>query len=241
VAAQPPGARPLPQSAVVPTLPFMKITGREAGRALSALGVDRESARRALLAGVAGPGHRLGGLLLYESERVEKLISRASALSGLDSCALDPICQRGIFTARVGPRKEEASTDRAWKGADMTAPMSDQLDGVRMWWQMSSFTRVMLKLKVEQDGYFPFLATVAGFVVVGADIVGLERARPEGTAFCLREPSSWFDTLRHARLPVTRGGPWQLWSPEIAAARALPSAWLTTISVTANRVTTIVA
>jgi hypothetical protein len=207
----------------------MKITGREAGRAMSALGVDRESARRALLAGVAGPGERIGGLLLYDSACVEELISRVRAAPELDSEALDPICRRGIFTARVGPRKEEASPYRAWKGADMTAPTSEQFDGVRMWWQMSAFTRVLLRLRVERDGYFPFLAAVAGFVVVGADIVGLEPARPEGTAFCLREPSTWFEVLRHARLPVTKGGPWQFWSPEIAAERALPSLWVTTI------------
>jgi hypothetical protein len=226
-------------SAVASTVPAMKITGREAGRALSALGVDRESARRALLAGVAGPGERIGGLLLYDHARVEELVSRVGARPELDPGALDPICRRGVFTARVGPRREEASPYRAWKGADMTAPTSEQLDGVRLWWQLSTLTRVLLKSRVERDGYFPFLATVAGFVVVGADIVGLEPGRPEGTAFCLREPSPWFDTFRVARLPVTQGGPWQFWSPQIAAARALPSPWVTTISVTSSGVTTI--
>jgi hypothetical protein len=216
-------------SEAAPTVAAMKITGREAGRALSTLGVDRESARRALLAGVAGPGERIGGLLLYDSARVDELISRVSAAPELDLDALDPICRRGIFAARVGPRREEGSPHRAWKGADMTAPSSEQLDGIRMWWQMSPFTRVLLKLRVERDGYFPFLATVAGFVVAGADIVGLEPWRPEGTAFCLREPSPWFEAFRHRRLPVTKGGPWQFWSPEIPAARALPSRQVTTI------------
>jgi hypothetical protein len=218
-----------PSSAVVPTVAVMKITGREAGRALSALGVDRESSRRALLAGVAGQGERIGGLLLYDSARVEELILRVNGSPELATDSIDPICRRGIFTGRVGPRREETSPFRAWKGADMTAPLSEQFDGVRMWWQLSPFTRVLLKLRVERDGYFPFLATVAGFVVVGADIVGVEPVRPQGTALCLREPSPWFEAFRHARLPVTKGGPWQFWSPEIAAARALPSLWVTTI------------
>jgi hypothetical protein len=207
----------------------MKITGREAGRALGALGVDRESARRALLAGVAGPGERIGGLLLYDSARVEELISRVDASPELGRDALNPIFTWGIFTARVGPRRAELSPYRTWKGADMTAPTSEQLDGARMWWQMSSLTRVLIKSRVQRDGFFPFLATVAGFVVVGADIVGLEPARPEGTAFLLGEPSAWFDTFRHARLPVTNGGPWQLWSPGPAEERAFPSPWVTTI------------
>jgi hypothetical protein len=208
----------------------MKITGRQAGRILGgALGVDRESARRALLAGVAGPGERIGGLILYESAHLEQLVARINDAPGPDAMTLDPICRGGIFTARVGPRREDASAWRAWAGADMTAPMPEQLDAVRMWWQMSAFTRVTLRVGIERDGYLPFLATVAGFVVVGADIVGLEPGRQEGTALRLREPSSWFEPLRQTRLPVTQGGPWQLWSPEIAAVRALPSLWLTTI------------
>jgi hypothetical protein len=213
----------------------MKITGREAGRLLGDLGVDRESARRALLAGVAGPGERIGGLVLYESARVEELVALVGSAPEPDPRSLAPICRGGIFVARVGPRREESSPWRTWRGADMTAPMSEQLDAVRRWWHMSPYTRILFEARVERNGYLPFLVTVSGFVVLGADVVAIDPWRPEGTSFSLREPSRWFDPFRHSRLPVTQGGPWQLWSPEMAGARTAPALWghyvgLTTIA-----------
>jgi len=98
----------------------------------------------------------------------------------------------------------------------MTAPMSEQLDAVCRWWHISLYTQILFQAWVERDGYLPFLATVSGFVVVGADLIGIDPWCREGTSFRLREPSGWFDPFRHSRLPVTRGGPWQLWSPEMA-------------------------
>jgi hypothetical protein len=167
--------------------------------------------------------------VVYELARVEERVERVSASPDPGRRSLDPICRDGIFVARVAPRSDENSPRTAWKGADMTAPMAEQLDAVRMSWRLSAFTRLLLRLRIEGDGCFPFLATLGGFAVGGADIVGLEPSRPEGSAFRLREASAWFEQLRGRRLPVTSGGPWQLWSPEIAALRALPSAWLTNI------------
>jgi hypothetical protein len=226
------------------------MSGREAADALGALGVPRESARQALLAGVAGVGRRTRGSIRYDTAQVYALVERARACRALEGASpaewcLAQECREGIFVARVRPREAEVSNHRSWKGVDMTAPMGEQLDAVRMWWRVATLTKIWFRFRMRRDGFIPFVATVGGFVTLGAEMVGLESARIEAepkwgdqrdryawsvvTAFTLRPPGEWFEPLRGGRLPVTQGGPWQLWSPELAEERALPSPWVTTI------------
>lgn len=202
------------------------MTGREAAECLGRLSLGREPARRALLAGVAGPGIRTRGTLLYEATEVHAAVERA-----LDPPVPGWADGAATFVGRVAPRTPEPDGSwRAWRGADLTAPAGEQRDAVRAWWHLSIWTRVWIGSRSRLHGFFPFIATVSGFVAVGADIVSLDqsldgeaagmlrakpRARPSyrpamPTAFVLREPGTWFDPLRGRRLGTGPGGPFSI-------------------------------
>lgn len=202
------------------------MTAREASERLGSLALGREPARRALLAGVAGPGIRTRGALLYEAAEVHAAVERAldPPISGWADGA-------ATFVGRVAPRTPEPdSTWRTWRGADLTAPAGEQRDAVRAWWHLSIWTQVWIGSMSRKKGFFPFIATVSGFVAVGADIVSLDqsldgeadrimrakpRARPSyrpalPTAFVLREPGAWFEPLRGRLLGTGPGGPFSI-------------------------------
>ena len=65
----------------------------------------------------------------------------------------------------------------------------------------------------------PWVATLCGFVVFGAELVGFgEQVEPiPRTFFVLRPPGAWFDAIEGRRLPTRPGGrPWYLWTPPLA-------------------------
>lgn len=173
------------------------ISGREAAEILGALGLSREQARRVLHTGVAGPGQRLRGSLLYDAAAVCRLLERPA----LAAANLDEVCRREMFVARV-------------RRADVLASWEERLAAVRTGWHLSPYARLRIKLRVERDGFLPFLATVCGFVVLGADLVAALRAPDDRTVLDLRQPGAWFTPLQHTRFVTGPGGPWTLWSAE---------------------------
>jgi hypothetical protein len=66
---------------------------------------------------------------------------------------------------------------------------------------------VLIKVKLERHGHFPFVATVAGFVALGGDIaaVGSQDGR---MSFELHDPGPWFDALASHRLDTGPGNPY---------------------------------
>lgn len=104
----------------------------------------------------------------------------------------------------------------------MTAPPGQQREAARKWWFLSAYTRLEIRLRVASEGFVPFVATVSGFVVLGADIAavyaeaaGSGRRTPR-CEFELREPGAWFDVWQGRRLATGPGGPWRMWTPEDA-------------------------
>ena len=60
--------------------------------------------------------------------------------------------------------------------------------------------------QIHRYGYFPFVATVGGLVVLGADIVearGLSQ-------LTLEPPGAWLEVAAEHWLPTGRGRPWVL-------------------------------
>jgi hypothetical protein len=185
----------------------MLISGRQAAELLAEIGLGPEPARRALLAGVAGPAQRTRGALLYDEAAVRRLL-----VEPVDQTRVDERCWDGMFVARVGPRKEAADENRSWQGADLTASIDEQRDGVRMYWRIAPLTRLCIARMVEVRGYVPFVATVSGLVVVGGDMTGLQLARcGRGVMLTLEEPSEWFEPFRGRRFLTRPGGPWSWW------------------------------
>jgi hypothetical protein len=118
----------------------------------------------------------------------------------------------GTFVARVGPGRAEASELRNWRGADLTAPLAEQLAAVRMYWQVAPGTRLVLRHRVDRDGFVPFVATVSGFVAVTANIAGLAVDHERGVVLDLDRPGAWSERFRGHRLITRRGGPWTPWT-----------------------------
>lgn len=173
------------------------VSAREAAEILRPLGLSREQGRRVLHTGVAGPGQRLRGSLLYEKAAVCRLLDRPA----LAAANLDEACRREMFVGRV-------------RRADVAAPWEAQLASVRTGWHLSPYARLRIKLRVERDGFLPFVATVCGFVVLGADLVAACRTPDDRTVLDLRPPGAWFAPLQHTRFVTGPGGPWTLWSAE---------------------------
>ena len=183
----------------------MLVSGREAAGLLGTIGLEREAARRALLAGVAGPAQRSRGALLYDEASVKQLL-----VDPVDPGALSMDCWDGMFVGRVGPRRAAQDEYRQWRGADLTAAVAEQRDGVRMYWRIAPLTYMCIQRLVERRGFVPFVATVSGFVVVGGNITGLQGG-PRGVALMLAEPTGWFEPLRGGRFVTGAGGPWAWW------------------------------
>ncbi|WP_181313108.1 hypothetical protein [Nocardioides campestrisoli] len=204
---------------------------REACEVLGArCGMDRETARRVLRAGLAGAGVRLRGTVLYEAAEVEALARRP-----LLDLGLPRVCHRGTFVARLGARRTVPPERRlrgpdglpqTWRGADLAAAPAEQLRAASGPWRLSPLARVRLTSMVQRQGFVPFVATTGGFVLLGGDLVAARAAEPgrssSATMLALADPGDWFDAWRRGRLLTGPGGPWQMWPAGLWQLASIP-------------------
>ena len=62
----------------------------------------------------------------------------------------------------------------------------------------------------------PWVATLCGFVVHGADLTGFDHRQDGHDAFRLEPPGPWFVHLQRRWFPTGRGGrPWVVWDPRL--------------------------
>lgn len=165
----------------------MLVSGREVAAGLGTVGVPRSQARRLLAAGALGGRLRTPGADLWDELATLDLMSRPL----LTPDAVRDRCPDGLFVSR--------------RALDLTVPRHDQLATIDGGWGFSRWTAVLLQSRLARTGSFPLVATVAGFVLLGADIVGLGR-REGAWTLRLAEPGAWFEGVRHTRLPGLRGG-----------------------------------
>jgi hypothetical protein len=167
----------------------MLISGREARAILEGAGVSPRGARRVLASGLAGVPVVTRAAHLYDDERVREVAGRLK-LTWHD---LEDICPAGILIAR--------------RDLDVTATRAEQLAAVRDGWEViSMWRRWQLCDAVRRHGRLPFVASVSGFVALGADIVGFG----DGSDLLLDPPGAWFSSLEERRLPTGQGRPWRL-------------------------------
>ncbi len=180
----------------------MLVSARQAcGTLLEQGGVARTQARRLLAAGLAGPGVRGAGAVLYDQTAVQALASRP--VLALDDLA--PVCPNGLVVARIdGTRRPDAGADWEELAADLSAP-----------WAMPPWTRALLAARISAVGTLPWVATLCGHVVLGADALGVHRADRDATVtFTLARPGRWFGAVEDAVLRTGRGGrPCLIWVP----------------------------
>ena len=169
----------------------MLISGRQAGRLLRDVVSSDEQARILLRAGLAGPGTRTSHGRLFDSSTVEALRLRPL----VDEAELAVVCPKGLVVARL-PRDAELSLAGSWSdvAAQVTATVSRQRPPTTM-------TSALLGVQVEVFGPMPFVATLLGFVVLAADLLGMSRAGLE-----LRHPGPWATVVERRRLHTRPGG-----------------------------------
>ena len=178
------------------------ISAREAARRLESAGVGRRRTRQLLRCGVAGPPTTAGGALLYDADRVEALCTWPSMSLG----HVDLVCPNGAFLARryVSCQLSPAELDREW-GRE---------------WALSPLTAVWLRFRIEQDGSFPFVGAVCGFVTRGADITVVTPETRSTYRLSFSPPGAWFEALREHRVAAPGGKTFMVrgWPPPPATA-----------------------
>ncbi|MFC4784427.1 hypothetical protein ACT8ZV_08135 [Nocardioides sp. MAHUQ-72] len=169
----------------------MLISARQAASLLACAGVTGRQARRLLAAGFAGPAQITSAAHLYERAKVLELATWPWLEHGGQSAPF-------AMDAEIRRRGREVFIAR--RDVDMTAPRDLQLHGLRGGWDLSDLTRVLLSARCEQLGFVPFVATVAGFVALGAELTGVALRQVRSADLTLREPGPWFEQVRGHRL-----------------------------------------
>jgi hypothetical protein len=165
------------------------ISAREASRLLTRDGVSRRAALRVLGSGLVGDPVRTSSVVLYDQALVEELAARPS-VHWREAAAW---CPSGFFVSR-----------RAFPATRSRADQMTALTGG--WGSISPWEWVTAGLRLKQHGALPFVATVGGLVVLGADIVELRGL----SQLVLEEPGPWFDGVAGSWFPTGPGRPWVL-------------------------------
>jgi hypothetical protein len=161
-----------------------------------------EQVRILLRSGAAGRGVPTTGGVLYDEQSVRELVSRPT----VDRDELATTCPHGLYVARL-PRDLCVDVTGSW---ERTAARLSRVPA------MPAMTAALLQVRLRMSGRrLPWVATVSGFVVLGADLTGIIEASgvdgPE-QRFRLEPPGKWFAGLERRWFPTGRGGrPWHIW------------------------------
>lgn len=180
----------------------MWVSGREAVGILTPVVAGAAQARILLRAGLAGHALEVRRRL-YDEGQVRALAERPL----VEESALPVLCPHGLYIARQ-PRSVIVDAGSRWE--DLTAALGGMP-------RMPGLTAALLSVRLGVAGRLPWVATICGFVLVGADLTGFCEDRSgagRGTTFDLERPGEWFAAFDARRLPTTVGGrPWHLWTP----------------------------
>jgi hypothetical protein len=169
----------------------MLISGRQARELLGEAGISERRTRIALASGLAGPVVRSGTAHLYEARWVIGLGQRRV----VSHEEIHERCPVRVFVSR-----------RPVSVASGTAQLREELSVIPG--QISPYSAMALWCSDAMPGGTQFLATVAGFVVLGANVV-----RARGQHLVLGDPGPWFDGLMGAQLLTGKGRQWKFLEP----------------------------
>jgi len=167
----------------------MLISGRQATTLLFEAGLTQRQARAVLASGLAGMPVPTPGAHLYDEETVLGLAARPCL--GRQEVAL--ACPGALFVAR--------------RWVDVLAAPEDRVRALTRQWDLGvRGANVSLAVHLHALGPVPFVATVCGFVVLGAEITRLV-GEPGGTTYRMElgEPGAWFETLADRRVRLGPG------------------------------------
>ena len=164
------------------------MTGRAAARALSGVVGSDEQARILLRAGACGPGLRAGGVVLYDDGPVLQLAQRPF----VDDGHLVGACPHGLYVARLARTLP----------LDLSLPWERVGAQVRELPAMPWLTAGLLVGRVGLFGRLPWVATLCGLVVHGAELTGFDDVPGEGRS------SGWSDRARGSSTWSAAGSRW---------------------------------
>lgn len=176
----------------------MTISGRAAARMLAGVGVGRSAARRVLAAGFAGgPTVDGGGRPGYDAARVRALVAR-------------PLLDGHEVAARLGGDLFVVRRPGLVLGGD-DGSLREQ---VASDWELSWWLRFIVRTKIEGSGPLPMLATVSGFVALGAELTDIARSPDSadhgGDRSGAGSLPDWSDAYPQNWAMSTLGGPCRL-------------------------------
>lgn len=174
------------------TVNRMYLTSRDAAARIGeAHGLGPTRARQALVAGLAGPPLVVGRQRMFPVEAVDALASR-QVWNGADArISFDD----GVLVARVSPER----------GLDLTQPRATQVAAVSEGWRLGLLTRVAMSVSISAGHGYPFIATVAGFVAVGGQIMAMHVGEDGRTRLELADPGDWWETVASVRFRLRAG------------------------------------
>lgn len=175
----------------------MIVSARGAAEILRDVRLSRDEARQLLSSRFAGPGQRASSAVLYDAARVRELM----AWPQLKDEVVDERCPFGLFVGRIARGRQ----------IDVAGDRGALMDAVRGDWKVPLMSRILIIGRIERFGPMPFLATVCGYVALGADIVDLRVEAGGRTKFTLTDPGSWFDGFDQRRLLAGAGRSCFIW------------------------------
>lgn len=166
--------------------------------------IGKVEANRVLTAGLAGLGQKVGSAILYDERKLAALLARPRCTDQ----TLDAI--RPVIV-RLG-RERKLNLSQTWE---------EQAEAVRRNWYIPPLLGSMLDRWGCLDGRrFPLVATVASWVVFGAEVTGhtydkgaplaANRSMPPRT-FHVEPPGDWFEPIEETWLPLERGPAVTVW------------------------------
>jgi hypothetical protein len=180
----------------------MQLTTRESQILICGrTGLASEQARRLLVAGAAGPGELVGRSTLYDADRVHDLAARPA----VDLGRLAHTCPCGLYVARLD-RASPLSVSASWADQARVAAAQPPLPPL---------TRASINVRIGAWGPLPWLATISGLVVFGAQAEGAHTEASGRTRFQLAPPGAWFDAVADRWFPTGRGRHWVMWLPPL--------------------------
>ncbi|SDK04847.1 hypothetical protein SAMN05428985_102435 [Nocardioides sp. YR527] len=187
----------------------MGITTREAIRRICELHmIGKVEANRVLTAGLAGPGQKVGSAIVYDERRLADLLARPRCTDQ----TLDAV--RPVIV-RLG-RERKLNLSQTW---------AEQAEVVRRNWYVPPLLGLMLDRWGCLDGRrFPLVATIASWVVFGAEVTGhtydrgappaANRSAPPRT-FHVEPAGDWFAPIEETWLPLEHGPTVTVWGAPV--------------------------
>ncbi len=170
--------------------------------------IGKVEANRVLTTGLAGPGAKVGSAIVYDERRLAELLAR-------------PRCTDQTLDA-VRPLIVRLGRNRRF---DLSQTWEEQAEVVRPNWYVPFLLGMFLDRWGCLDGRrFPLVATVASWVVFGAEVTGhtYDRGAPPAEnrsipprTFRVEPPGAWFEPIKETWLPLEHGPAVTVWGAPV--------------------------